>query len=142
MDEIDMKRIAEDAVETSKQFDGLKLDYSLDSLNDLEDMIQYFRDLNRKGKLSETGAWDLAVMSGAYMGEVLLRGELGERGYSWQMNNNGLPVVMDQTHRNAISPLSKIHKKLLNTQEGSDEEGTVMAYYQTFLLLLTQYPSK
>lgn len=123
------------ALEMGAKLYNTQFDYSTDSLKALEDMIQQLRRIKKRGGMEERAVWNVSVYLGCYLGEVMLRDSLAGKGFSWQFQDD-LPVLMVENQRNAISPISKIYKKLMSEEEGPDAEGTVSSFYEVFLLML------
>ena len=133
IDGFDIADFCERAVTIGRDIAGVELDYSVGSLEGLETVLQSIRSVNRNGLLNDTVCWNASVCLGTYLGEVMLRDQLGSKGFSWQPDSNGLPMLMDSEKKNAVSPISKIYKKLI---PDNDSEGTVSGLYRAFLLLL------
>ena len=69
------------------------------------------------------------------LSEVYLKDKLGALGYAWKDNAEGIPVVADE--KNAMYPITKIYKKLMEIEEEDDGEGSVLNLYSVFLMLLS-----
>ena len=138
IDDFKVEEYCEQAVSMCKKLADVELDYTLESLEKLEGVIGQTRALRRKdrGLIDDNVAWNLSVYFGTYFGEIMLRDQLAARGMSWQLNENGLPVVMDEKHRNALSPISKIYKKLTEGENEVDEEGDLPTVYKIYLWML------
>lgn len=134
-DVFSINEICEKAIAIGKEISSIDLDYSVNSLRNLETIIQSVRSLNAKGMLNDVTCWNAAVCLGVYLGEVMLRDHLRSMGYTWRADDSGLLMLMDRENRNAISPISKVHKKLANTGSESDGEGTVSSFYSVSLML-------
>ena len=138
IEDFPIEQYCKHAEEMCKKLADVELDYTTESLKSLEEVIGQIRTLRRKESalVDDNVAWNLAVYFGTYFGEIMLRDELAARGMSWQINENDLPVVMDEKHRNAISPISKIYKKLTDVENETDEEGDLPTVYQIYLWML------
>ena len=80
-----------------------------------------------RGLILDDVCSNIASCLGACLGEVMLRDTLKDKGFSWQVFD-GLPVVMDDDNQTMASPISKVHKMILNEGEGSST-----AFYRAFL---------
>ena len=130
-EEIDIEGLCEKAIETGQQVAGFALDYSVASLKLLNYVIERLRSMKRRDMIREDVCWNVASCLGAYLGEVMLRDKLEDKGFSWQLYDNDIPVLMDGDRENMASPISKVHKMILNEGEGS-----VTAFYNVFLWML------
>lgn len=63
-------------------------------------------------------AAELAVMFGIYLGETMLRNLAAAYGYRWSTPDGNFPVLMKDAG-NQMSPISKVHKRILNGAEDS-----------------------
>lgn len=124
IDGFDIAGFCDKTVAIGRYIAGIELDYSVSSLENLETVLQNIRSANKRGFLNDTVCWNASVCLGTYLGGVMLRDQLGSRGFSWQPDDNGLPMLMDSEKKDAVSSISKVHKKLLT---GNDSEGTVSA---------------
>lgn len=113
--EINYKEIAEEAVAYAKRID-LELDYTAKSIETLDFMLDlYHENLDEfEGTEGADYLWDLAVIFGIYLGEMLLRDYLEEKGFAWYLREE-FPVLKNGNME--ISPITKVHKQMLNGQE-------------------------
>ena len=128
----DLDWLCEQAIETGRAF-GVDLSI-LDgfiSLKLLDYVIERVRSMKSKGLIQEDAAHNVATCLGAYLGEIMLRDKLEDKGFSWQLYETGLPVLMDSDRENMASPISRVQKIILE-----DDAGSVIAYYKAFLFLL------
>lgn len=93
------------------QISNVELDFTMESLHVVEENIQYVRRLHMKELVNDTVCWNMSVSLGVYCGEVYLKDKLGAMGYAWKDNAEGIPVVADE--KNAMNPITKIYKKLM-----------------------------
>ncbi len=124
----DYEKIAQDAVDYAKLFDK-NFDYSDDSIDEMQEILESVRRQARSMKLAEDYLWDLSVVFGIYFGQTILKKHLAEKGYAWKQGSNGIPVVENDKKTN-LSPITKIYKHL--TQE---EEEDIQGFYETSILL-------
>ena len=112
-------RIAEDAVQYAMQ-SGLELDYTRESVENADAFLGAFHD-NLDKYEGDEGAktlWNAAVLFGTYIGEMLLRCGLAEKGFVW-VEDDGLPILSAPGSKTSASPISKAHKRILNGPEDS-----------------------
>lgn len=140
IEDFDVDGICNSASDIVKTVSNKELDFSVESLQIAEECIQKLRTMNRKGLLNEIVCWNAAVCLGTYFGEVMLRDKLKEKGFSWQINECDLPVLMDSTRQNAVSPISKVDKKLSDIEFEIDQEGSLDSVYDVFLFLIERSP--
>ena len=140
IEDYDVDGICNTASDIVKTVSNKELDFSVESLQIAEECIQKLRTMNRKGLLNETACWNAAVCLGTYFGEVMLRDKLKAKGFSWQINESDLPVLMDSTRQNAVSPISKVDKKLSDIEFEIDQEGSLDSVYEVFLFLIERSP--
>lgn len=109
-----MKSFAEKAVEYGKKF-NYDFDYKRESVDELEDVLDKYESATKKVKASDEEIWELSLIFGAYLGEVLLRTGLKHSGFVWT-EENGIPILKknDQTK---VSPVSKVFKRLKTGRE-------------------------
>lgn len=111
--------IAEDAVQYAMQ-NGIELDYTRESAQNVDAFLgDYYDNLDKyDGDEGAKILWNIAVLFGTYIGEMLLRSGLVEKGFIW-VDDNGLPILGVSGHQTAVSPITKAHKRILNGAEDS-----------------------
>ncbi|MBO5032774.1 MAG: hypothetical protein J6D08_12970 [Lachnospiraceae bacterium] len=111
--------IAEDAVQYALQ-NGTVLDYTRESANSVDTFLGAFHDnLDRyNGSEGAKSLWNAAVLFGTYIGEMLLRSGLSEKGFVW-VDDDGIPILGIPGSQTAVSPITKAHKRILNGAEDS-----------------------
>lgn len=111
--------IAEDAVRYAMQ-NGIALDYTRESVQNVDTFLGNFHDSLDEYE-SDEGAnilWNIAVLFGTYIGEMLLHSGLSEKGFAW-VEDDGLPILQSPDTQIAVSPITKAHKRILNGAEDS-----------------------
>ncbi len=111
--------IAEDAVQYAMQ-SKIALDYTRKSAADVDTFLEAFHD-NLDKYHGDEGAktlWNAAVLFGTYIGEMMLRSGLAEKGFVWVVDD-GLPVLSIPGSQTSASPITKAHKRILNGPEDS-----------------------
>lgn len=138
IEEFPIQEFCDQAAFLCKKLADVELDGTAQSLDLLEQVIQQTRGVRRKNKslMDDQAAWNMAVYYGTYFGQVMLQDGLAARGMKWCMNENGIPVIADGSHVNAISPITKIYRKLTDLENEKDEEGDLRSIYQIFCFLL------
>ena len=137
MEEFNAEEYCTQAVAMCKKLADVELDYSTESLEKLESVIQQVRALRRKDSalINDDVVWSLSVHCGVYFGEVMFRDQLAQRGFVWQINEDNLPILMS-TGKNAINPIAKLYKKLSDIEEETDSEGDLPTIYKIYLWML------
>lgn len=112
-------RIAEDAVRYAMQ-SGIALDYTKESAQNVDAFLETYHDSLDKYDSDEgtKTLWNVAVLFGTYIGEMLLRSGLSEKGFVW-VEDDGLPILSIPGKQTAVSPITKVHKRILNGTEDS-----------------------
>lgn len=59
-----------------------------------------------------------AVLFGTYIGEMMLRSGLAQKGFVW-VEDDGLPILSIPGSQTTVSPITKAHKRILNGAEDS-----------------------
>ena len=138
IDEFPVQEYCDQAAFLCKKLADVELDGTVASLDVLEQVIRQTRGVRRKNMslIDDQAAWNMAVYYGTYFGQVILQDGLAGRGMKWCMNENGIPVIADGSHVNAVSPITKIYKKLTDVENEEDEEGDLHSIYQIFCFLL------
>ena len=116
---VDIEKICADAIETAAEL-GVTLRYQPEDIEVLENLVMpKFSAWLRDGTITEDrGAWNLAVQFGIYLGETMLRNFAAQYGYHWGTPDGNFPVLM-KDDRNQMSPITKVHKRILNGTEDS-----------------------
>lgn len=109
-----MKSLAEKAVEHGKRFD-YDFDYTRESVDELEDVLDNYASSAKKLRASDEDIWELSLVFGAYLGEVLLKTGLKHAGFRWK-EENGIPIL-EKDEQTKVSPISKVFKRFKNGKE-------------------------
>jgi len=122
-----MRAYAEDAINFAKQL-NIELDFSEESLNKLDLILQQFHDGIPKGlkKLfikgpSEEQITQMSKMWGGYLGETIIRMFGGE----WIMSKTFENAIAIQVQGTEIYPPAKTYKRIVNGQEDN-----IVNYYK------------
>ncbi len=111
--------IAEDAVQYALK-NGIRLDYTRESVQSVDAFLGACHDSLDKydGDEGAKILWNAAVLFGTYIGEMLLRSGLAEKGFVW-VEDDGVPILSIPGGQTAVSPITKAHKRILNGAEDS-----------------------
>lgn len=109
-----MKSLAEKAVEHGRRF-NYDFDYKRESVEELEDVLDKYETTTKRLHTSDEELWELSLIFGAYLGEVLLLTGLKRAGFRWE-EIGGIPLLKKDEKTN-ISPVSKVFKRLKNGSE-------------------------
>lgn len=95
-----------------------KLDYSYSSIKTLEEILDYYSNDISKSKPTENQIRSMALIFGSYLGEVMLRNGLSQKGYKWGYDNNSdVPLLISD--EGYITPNDKVYKRLVNGKQDS-----------------------
>ena len=136
IEEYHIPQLCEYAVSLCEELAATRLDGTINSLEGLEKVMAQVHELYQAGKLDEDITNKVVVCFGVYWGEIMLKDQLSKRGFSWKMNAQDLPVLMDVNEKKAISPISNIYKKIFEKEEDYDEDGTLVNCYRIYLWML------
>ncbi len=106
--------IAEEAVSYAKK-SGIELDYTVESAKNADVILGAYHDNIERydGEEGKKTLSSVAVMFGAYIGEMLLREGLSEKGFAWT-ENKGFPILSTQDGKITASPITKVQKRIIN----------------------------
>ena len=105
--------------------DALSTD--IDSIKNLDELIEILKGLYQKGVMSDEVAWEIAIKLGVLLGEMIIN----EGNYKWVINEDDLPVV-EAVNGNQLSPIIKIYKII---RSNDDSEGKPSDFYYNFIML-------
>ena len=112
----EMAELAENAVEAAR-FWNLELDYSAESLEAVEKLMQKVYLANRRLSLTEDILEGIANLYGAYLGEVLLRCGLDGLGFAWtEDEEGGIGIGREDMW---MAPVAKVYKRITGGPEHS-----------------------
>lgn len=119
----------EKAINLAKKIsDGkITLTTSFDSIDDLDETVEYLHNLWAKKLIDDTVARNVSVTLGVLLGEMFVN----EEGFHWTKNNQDIPVV-ETEDGNQLSPISKLYKIITDEDDG---EGTARGFYEGFKVL-------
>ena len=70
------------AIEYAQNFNK-KLDFSENSIADLEEILDWYSKDIAVSKPTENQIWSMSIIFGSYLGETLLKNGLTEKGFTW-----------------------------------------------------------
>ncbi len=112
------------AIEYAQEFDK-KLDFSENSIADLEEILDWYAKDLLVSKPTENQIWSMSVIFGSYLGETLLRNGLSQKGYAWGTEaSSNVPLLMNDGGC-YLTPNDKVYKRLVNGSEDS-----VVSFYR------------
>ena len=103
-------------------------DYSKTSIIDLEEILNYYSNDISKSKPTENQIWSMSVIFGSYLGEVMLKNGLAEKGYKWGTDHfSNIPLLVN-ADGSFVTPNDKVYKRLVNGKEDS-----VISFYDVIM---------
>ena len=106
------------AVEYANEFNK-KLDYSENSIADLEEILDWYSNDLAISKPTENQIWSMAIIFGSYLGETLLRNGLSQKGFVWGKEDSSNVPLLIKDDGTYLTPNDKIYKRLVNGSEDS-----------------------
>ena len=95
-------------------------DYSKKSINDLEEILDFYSNDIFESKPTENQIWSMSIIFGSYLGETMLKNGLAKKGYKWGKNNSSnVPLLVNDNGDSFITPNDKVYKRLVNGKEDS-----------------------
>lgn len=105
----------------------IQLTTSMESIDDLDKVVDYIHNLYLKKLLDDNVAWNISVYLGTLLGEMIMN----EGGFYWTINDDDIPVLENEKN-NMLSPITKLYKII--TDDNSCE-GTAKGFYNAFKAL-------
>lgn len=106
------------AIEYAKEFNK-KLDYSENSIADLEEILDWYSNDIAISKPTENQIWSIAIIFGSYLGETLLKNGLSEKGFVWGKEASSNIPLLIKDNGSYLTPNDKVYKRLVNGSEDS-----------------------
>jgi len=117
---------AEQAVRIAQEHFGRGLDYSPTSIAIVEEILVDMHE--QRAELSEKRAFQLGVLFGSYLGEVLRRGQPGGWGHITAPDGSQFAGLRLDNSDTLIWPWARVQQRIL---EGEEHE--VVHYFLSFL---------
>ena len=112
------------AIEYAQNFNK-KLDFSENSIADLEEILDWYSKDIAVSKPTENQIWSMSIIFGSYLGETLLKNGLTEKGFTWGKEESSNVPLLIKDDGCYITPNDKVYKRLVNGSEDS-----VIPFYQ------------
>ena len=107
------------AIEYANGFNK-KLDYSENSIADLEEILDWYSKDIAVSKPTENQIWSMSIIFGSYLGETLLKNGLSEKGFDWGTEpSSNIPLLIRNDGGSYLTPNDKVYKRLVNGSEDS-----------------------
>lgn len=106
------------AIEYANEFNK-KLDYSENSIIDLEEILDWYSKDISISKPTENQIWSMSIIFGSYLGEMLLRNGLSQKGFIWGKEASSNVPLLIKDDGTYLTPNDKVFKRLVNGSEDS-----------------------
>ena len=106
------------AIEYAQNFNK-KLDFSENSIADLEEILDWYSKDIAVSKPTENQIWSMSIIFGSYLGETLLKNGLTEKGFTWGKEESSNVPLLIKDDGCYITPNDKVYKRLVNGSEDS-----------------------
>ncbi len=126
------RKNSDTAVDYAKSFQK-EFDYFPDSIADLEEILEYYSNDISESKPTENQIWSMALIFGSYLGEVMLRNGLSEKGYAWEMDGSSAIPLLGNVDGKYLAPVDKVYKRLVNGGEDN-----IVSFYDIFMELIME----
>lgn len=118
------QRMCVTAIEYANEFNK-KLDYSENSIADLEEILDWYSNDIAISKPTENQIWSMAIIFGSYLGETLLKNGLSQKGFVWGKEPSSNIPLLIRNDSAYLTPNDKVYKRLVNGSEDS-----VVSFYR------------
>lgn len=112
------------AIEYANEFNK-KLDYSENSIADLEEILDWYSKDIAISKPTENQIWSMSVIFGSYLGETLLKNALSKNDFEWGKEPSSNIPLLIRKDGSYLTPNDKVYKRLVNGREDS-----VVSFYR------------
>ena len=117
------------AVDWARDFDKV-LDYSQTGIADVEEILDYYSKAIPSDQPTEQEIWNMAIIFGSYLGEVLLKNGLRQKGYRWSQTDGCDIPLLREPNGWMLTPIDRVYKRLVNGSEDS-----VVSFYRYAITL-------
>ena len=125
--------LAQRFVDFAQSIEGITLDYSENSIEQVDEIIEGMR----KSGLSVKDVYLNLLIAGCYIGEIFIRKHTAKwvkaKETSYGDSASGAPIVIEYAINSYTSPIDKVIKRLENGQEDY-----LPYYYQVFCKLIEE----
>ena len=118
------QKMSATAIEYAQDFDK-RLDFSENSIVDLEEMLDWYSKDISVSKPTEKQIWSMSIIFGSYLGETLLMNCLSNKGFAWGTEPSSDVPLLIKDDGSYITPIDKVYKRLVNGNEDS-----VVSFYR------------
>ena len=112
------------AIEYANEFNK-KLDYSENSIADLEEILDWYSKDIAISKPTENQIWSMSIIFGSYLGETLLKNGFSKKGFEWGNEPSFSIPLLIRNDGSYLTPNDKVYKRLVNGSEDS-----VVSFYR------------
>ena len=119
---LNYQEICETALKIAENF-GKHFSFQEQDIDELEEILEIYHQEYVNHECTEQQIWNVSVIWGIYLGQVLIEKHIGAYGYRWKMED-GFPLLA-KDNENKMSPIIKVQKRILNGAEDS-----VKSFYQ------------
>lgn len=106
---------------------GLELNRSIETIDKLDEVVEFIRNLYQKRLMDENVAWNIAVSLGTLLGEMIIN----KHGFRWNINSDSIPIIKTSVDAQ-LSPITKVYKIIVSED---DIEGRPSSFYNGFITL-------
>lgn len=106
---------------------GLELNTSIETIDKLDEVVEFIRNLYQKGLIDENVAWNTALSLGTLLGEMIIK----KHGFRWHINRDNIPIIKTPEN-DQLSPITKVYKIIVSED---DIEGRPSSFYNGFIAL-------
>ncbi len=119
----------EKAIELGKKCveNELELNTSIETIDKLDEIVEFIRNLYQKKLIDENVAWNIAVSLGTLLGEMIIN----KHGFRWNINSDNIPIIKTSVD-DQLSPITKVYKIIVSED---DVEGRPSSFYKGFITL-------
>lgn len=106
---------------------GIELNTSIETIDKLDEVVEFIRNLYQKRLIDENVAWNTAVSLGTLLGEMIIK----KNGFRWNINSDNIPIIKTPEN-DQLSPITKVYKIIVSED---DIEGRPSSFYNGFIAL-------
>lgn len=106
---------------------GLELNTNIETIDKLDEVVEFIRNLYQKRLMDENVAWNIAVSLGTLLGEMII----SKYGFRWNINSDSIPIIKTSVD-DQLSPITKVYKIIVSED---DIEGRPSSFYNGFITL-------
>ncbi len=105
----------------------LDLNTSIETIDKLDEVVEFIRNLYQKRLIDENVAWNTSVSLGTLLGEMIIK----RHGFRWNINSDNIPIIKTPKD-DQLSPITKVYKIIVSED---DSEGRPSSFYNGFIAL-------